>query len=124
MDLRWTVAEKQMHLVVLDGLLAAQIVGAGGWRTVSQVRKRQVWLDPNEFNEISMAFACAETAKWLFFFFFFLQNSTKRRENLSLFSTGTVRKGKENLRTTFFFSQKKRKRKKRQIKRIIIIINK
>jgi hypothetical protein len=111
MDLRWTVAEKQMHLVVLDGLLAAQIVGAGGWRTVSQVRKRQVWLDPNEFNEISMAFACAETAKRLFFFFF-LQNSTKRRENLSLFSTGTVRKGKENLRTTFLFFLTKRRRDK------------
>jgi hypothetical protein len=80
MDLRWTVAEKQMHLVVLDELLAAQIVGAGGWRTVSQVRKRQVWLDPNEFNEISMAFACAETAKRLFFFFFFCRTVQKEEK--------------------------------------------
>jgi hypothetical protein len=38
--------------------------------------------------------------------------STKRRENLSLFSTGTVRKGKENLRTTFLFFLTKRRRDK------------
>jgi hypothetical protein len=111
MDLRWTVAEKQMHLVVLDGLLAAQIVGAGGWRTVSQVRKRQVWLDPNEFNEISMAFACAETAKRLFFFFFFAEQYKKKRKLESLFYRNSSKRKRKLENNIFFFTKKKEKKK-------------
>jgi len=111
MDLRWTVAEKQMHLVVLDELLAAQIVGAGGWRTVSQVRKRQVWLDPNEFNEISMAFACAETAKRLFFFFFFAEQYKKKRKLESLFYRNSSKRKRKLENNIFFFTKKKEKKK-------------
>jgi hypothetical protein len=112
MDLRWTVAEKQMHLVVLDGLLAAQIVGAGGWRTVSQVRKRQVWLDPNEFNEISMAFACAETAKRLFFFFFFFAEQYKKKRKLESLFYRNSSKSKRKLENNIFFFTKKKEKKK------------
>jgi len=57
------------------------------------VRERQVWLDPNEFNEISIALVVLRRPK--VFLFFIFSGTINKGENSSLFSTGNKTKNEK-----------------------------